>query len=474
MNTVYFQQGYRSGVWNHKAPIMIPRRQAELKIPSIAPSSPPNGIGSNQVSKLSKALFGDHRLTTVHRFDPTIVGDLIYTEGISDSKVAGIWNEDNTQGDTTLKANLSPIIRDFAVDGQLGAITNPTRGNGIHVKAKGPQIENLLLFNIAGPSLVIDGYQIFGINNAGWSSIYDQTITYAKNITSFYCQNGPQINDGDVQLEDIDSIGAGPGYGLQVNGSGTIIKGSHIFGHNIAADIANITFATEAYWEAAEIGLYVRNQAHGSRFQGIFTGPGTCFGYNIKCECNGVIFDNITGTVAPPTAAHPSSIGLDLLNGSVHCFATNLAFFLVRNNTSSDTANYLKGGTAIRAGGYGHKISWRGGWNEVMSAAKGFEASGNLQGCDWDVTGTFQGGTVFDLTNAVNLATTSVADGHGAPITGQGNRAIIRWQGTPQYPIKFPGGGIVYNLTPENEVIVRGKKMLTGQFLDSNYDIQGP
>jgi hypothetical protein len=197
--SVYLPGGYRSGISDFTAPIQLVRQQTTIKVPSLKTS---------QKSTIAGPLYGENMLTTVFRFSSTIHNDsLINTEGYSDDNVGGYWNENNTKPPgSSAKSFLCPILRDFAVDGQLGDLTNMFRAGRIHIKAIGAQLNNLLLFNIPGTAITIDAVDRSlddDRNPLGWVSLYDRVQTTLSNICVSSSLGGIVIKDSGVKLSQI-------------------------------------------------------------------------------------------------------------------------------------------------------------------------------------------------------------------------------------------------------------------------------
>lgn len=258
-------------------------------------------------------LYGDDENATVLRFDPSVTGALIKTEEFGLGTLEAYWNADPNNG------MFAPEISNLIITGRSGQQTasTPFRADGIQVEAINPKLHNLMLYEIPGVGIRLKRP---GVGTPNRTGILETEVTHRiKNIFCQECQGGMIVesSSGDCQIDGFSSL-ANWGNGLEVYGSGTSIRRSHIWGHQsdgIAGFLnANDLRIEDAYWEAAWIGADLACSV--SLIKNIYTGPGTCWHRNMRIQGNGNTVMGLMGNVRAEDGTWPDIAGLEFLNNT--------------------------------------------------------------------------------------------------------------------------------------------------------------
>lgn len=197
---------YGIGVTNVASRIIVARQRSEYSVIGGA-------LANHQPSYLGGSLTGASKLESVLRFPASITNSFVMTDGYDDANISGRWLQNNTIGNTALRAYLSPRFRDFTIDGEWGAldpVANGYRCDAIRAKSAGALFESLLFFNIPGYAIVLKA--VDSTAAAGFPSIFDDLRNIISNVTVKHSwggvvvyQDGTQI-DG-LQLHDVYGVG---------------------------------------------------------------------------------------------------------------------------------------------------------------------------------------------------------------------------------------------------------------------------
>lgn len=299
---------------NQDATIVIPRQSATVQTPG-----PWQMNDKSQPQRPGGLLAGKGVTQTVYVFDPSVKDALIKTEGFGTGKVGRYWNQNNTDGDKSLKCNLLSIARDFTVDGRaefrpypMGPAPGwpqppakdihgqdyPWRADGVCMQGSGNRAERLRLFNIPGTGLVI---RSGAGSQAGFYGLWDECYTIVDDVRVTQAINGVDIAITDAKLSRlwVDNV-AKEGAILDLNGG--YLNTDHICGADVGCRIKSEIHATDCYHESARIGTIIEAGAHGCDFKGLNIGPGTCtefgvqvFSNNNDIDCSGGVRKGAVG-----------------------------------------------------------------------------------------------------------------------------------------------------------------------------------
>lgn len=301
-------------------PIVIPRQVSEGTLPGPWQMNDPT-----QPQKHAGSLGGKSMFDTVYVFDKSVTGQLIKTEGFGSGKVGNYWNQNNTAGDTSLRAFLCGYAHDFTVDGRaefrpypfaytphwpppdIHGPDMPQRADGVCMQGAGNRAARLRLFNIPGTALVMrpgTGTQ------AAFLGAWDmQGVTRVDDVSVAQAINGIDIRVGDAKLSNlwVDNVAK---VGLTLDISGGKLDTDHICGADIACRVLSYFCGSNLYHESARIGTAIEENAHGCDIDKMDIGPGTCreFGIIVKSNGNDI---KLRGGVGDPTKTHTQVIGLD-------------------------------------------------------------------------------------------------------------------------------------------------------------------
>ena len=216
----------------HTKTLVIPRQSATVVTPG-----PWQMNDKSQPQRPGGILAGKGVTQTVYVFDPSVKDALIKTEDFGTGKVGRYWNQNNTDGDKSLKCNLLSVARDFTVDGRaefrpypmepapgwpqppakdLHGPDYPFRADGLRMQGSGMRAERLRLFNIPGTGLVM---RSGGGSQAGFYGLWDECYTIVDDVRVTQAINGVDISCGDAKLSRlwVDNV-AKEGAILDLNG----------------------------------------------------------------------------------------------------------------------------------------------------------------------------------------------------------------------------------------------------------------
>lgn len=401
--------------------LVIPRQSAEVVTPGpwqMADKSQPQRPGGH--------LIGKGITQTVLVFDPSITGQLIKTEGYGDGKVGRYWNQNNTDGDKSLRSTLSSIARDFTVDGRaefrpypmgpavgwpqppakdLHGQDMPWRADGLCMQGSGNRAEHLRFKNIAGTALIMRP----GVGTqAGFFGLWDDNYPIIDDINVKQAINGVDISLVDAKISRliVENV-AKEGAILDLNGG--YLNTDHICGADVGCRVKSEINASNCYHESARIGTLIEPQAHGCEFDGLNIGPGTCTQYGIQAFSSGNRI-KFRGTVGNPNGKHAQVVGL----------------------YSTGDNNTYDGGFRVENGDVGVRLEGNAGELKLV---------------------TFQpnGGTALEITKPINNWRISIrVQGYKNPVAlnikamGTGNKIeIISTGETPSIVGKIPPGNEV-------------------------------
>jgi hypothetical protein len=440
------QKAIPAGVYDIGQTTVIPRQRKIPLARDKSKSGVPAPYNAKEVSQPGGWLRGEDRFGTVLRFAPTIKGALIQTEDFGTGRVGAFWNDENTQGDTKLQANICSMASNFTVDGRaeirsypwaytefspkpdVHGPDHPVRADGLRAQGNGFIGERLRFFQIPGTALVLKGG---GGKQAGAFGIYDSHINELHSVWVAAAINGIVVESSDSKLHAIYITGI-VRDGLTISGPGTVVDVDHVYGADRAVVVTQPAEFHAVYHEAARIGTHILGNAHGTRIDGLNIGPGTCWERGVKIETHGNTITGLTGTVRAETAAHPDIAGVEIMPR------------LVNQVIQGDLTIDGDGSEGVILRGHRHKIDLKGGWNKRANATFVRVAEG-VTGCTVELRGWGDGGTVLDL----------AASGLDR-VNGQGNEFKVKWSGTAKRVI-YPGGGATYNLAPGTQLWIDGR-----------------
>jgi hypothetical protein len=435
-----------AGVYDHNKTLVIPRQRILPRAGNRIETGVPAPYLGKQPSQPGGWLRGEDRYGTVLRFAPNVRGALIQTEDYGNDRVGAFWNDANTQGDTKLRANICSMVSDLAIDGRAEVRPYPwdylerapkpdlhgpdyqPRADGLCVQGNGFCGERLRFFQIPGTAIQLkSGHG----GQGGAFGIFDNGLSVLNEITINSALNGIVVDAGDSKLHGIYISGI-VHDGLTMNGPGSVVDVDHICGADRAAVVIQQAEFHTVYHEAARIGTDIMPTAHGTRFDGLNIGPGTCWERGVKIQAHGCTINGLHGTVKAESAEHPNIAGVEIMPRLVnHVIAGELV-------VDGD------GSTALILRGHRGKVDLKGGWNKHATATFVRVAEG-ITGSTVELRGAGDGGTVLDL-SASNLD----------HVDGLGNEFKIKWSGNAKRVI-YPGGGSNYNLAPGNQLWIDGR-----------------
>lgn len=440
-----------AGVYDFNRTIIIPRQRRLPRASNKAESGVPAPYMAKSVSQPGGWLRGEDRFGTVLRFAPNVRGAFIETEDYGDVHVGGRWNDGNTQGDTSLRANLCSMASNFTVDGKAEIRPYPwgytewhkkpdphgpdflIRADGLCVQGNGFIGENLGFFQIPGTALRLKEGRA---QQAGAFGIYDQQNDMLNGIWISSAVNGIIVDAGDSKLHGI-YIGGIIRDGLTINGPGSIVELDHICGADRAAVVTVLAEFHTVYHEAARIGTDIMPTAHGTRIDGINIGPGTCWERGIKIQAHGCTISGLHGTVRAQDATHPDIAGIEIMPR------------LVNEVIKGALVIAGDGSKGVILRGHRNKIDLNGGWNQPSDATF-VRVDEAVTGCTVELRGAGDNGAVLDFSN-------SKLD----QVDGKGNEFKIKWSGSAKRVI-YPGGGDKYNLAAGTHLWIDGRLQKAG------------
>ncbi len=392
---------------------------------------------------------------TVLRFATSVTDAFIETENYGLPIAGTFWNDNNTQGDTDLRASLAATIEKLTIDGRALLHPYPYAYNttppdlygpdyvplcdGIHVQGS-HLIRDVHLFQIPGTAIHTKG----GNGSQGGAyGIYDSVAPKIQNTSIFSAHYGMIIETGDSKVTDC-TITQVVKDGIVVNsgGSGSKFNEIHVVGADRGMVCNSQIEATTIYIEAARIGTLLAAAAggnpgaHGTTIQGLNIGPATCWGRAASVQANGCKIYNIRGTVRAEDGTYTDIAGAEVGSG---CLNTEITGQLaIEVNDTDDTTS--KG--VIYEGDLGY-VKLTGGWNGTTGATF-VKVPSTITGNTFDIQGIGDGGTVLDFTDSDLDAD-----------NGLGNEFNVRWSGSAT-KVRYPGGGTVYNLAAGNRLWING------------------
>jgi hypothetical protein len=440
-----------AGVYDFNQTLVIPRQRILPRVSNKAETGVPAPYLAKQTSQPGGWLRGEDRFGTVLRFAPNVKGCLIQTEDYGTGRAGGFWNDANTQGDASLRANLCVMASDFTVDGRaeirpypsghpdwaptpdLHGPDFPFRADGLCVQGSGFCLERLRFYQIPGTAVRLKGGRG---KQAGAYGIYDTLVGELNNIYVTLALGGIVVEAGDTKLHAI-YITQVVRDGLTMSGPGSVVDVDHICGADRAVVVTQQAEFHTAYHEAARIGTHILAEASGTRIDGLNIGPGTCWERGVKIEAHGCTVTGLFGTVMAESAAHPDIAGIEILPRLVNVMIEGA---LVVDGDGSE---------ALILRGHRNKIDLKGGWSKRANATF-VRVAEAITGSTVELRGAGDGGTVLDL------ATSNLDH-----VDGKGNEFKIKWSGTAKRVI-YPGGGAIYNLAPGNQLWIDGHLQSAG------------
>lgn len=441
-----------AGVFDFNQTLVIPRQRRLPRESNKAETGVPAPYLGKERSQPGGWLRGEDRYGSVLRFSPNVRGALIQTEDYGDARVGGFWNDANTQGDTKLRANICSMASDLVIDGRAEIRPYPWdypegapkpdlhgpdyahRADGLCAQGNGFFGERLRFFQIPGTALRLKGGRG---GQAGAFGIFDNGLNMLNEITINSAVNGIVVDSGDSKLHGIYISGI-VRDGLTMNGPGSVVELDHICGADRAAVVIQEAEFHTAYHEAARIGTDIMPTAHGTRFDGLNFGPGTCWERGVKIQAHGCTINGLHGMVRAESAAHPDIAGVEIMPR------------LVNQSITGEMVVDGDGSTALILRGHRGKIDLKGGWNKRANATF-VRVAEAVTGSTVELRGAGDGGTVLDL-SASNLDR----------VDGQGNEFKIKWSGTAKRVI-YPGGGTSYNLATGTQLWIDGRLQSAGK-----------
>lgn len=413
---------FTTGVQVRASGDVIRRQRSRPQVP------PP--YGGFQLSMPADIFSGSDQFGTVLRY-PTATGQLIRTEDYN-TGVSLYWNDDNKQGDTSLRSVLCPYVHDFTFDGNAQLETYPFGVSGIHgtgavfradglcMQGSGMRIERVHAHDVPGTAFKLLGGSG---TQAGQFGIYDGLETRMRNCSVLRAMNGVYCGVGDARLEHLNIVNV-VSDGLTLAAAGAEVSDVHAFGADRACVITAACKISNSYLEAARIGTDIQ-VSEGVRISGLDIGPGTCWYRGVLVSGANHRITDITNYV---TGVTTDVAGVELAEFSSQCLVTG-------------TISAFGSSRAVKVQGDRHTISLEGG-GAVGPNARMVEVTGLLNRSEIKVRGYLDGSAV-----AVDLSAW----------TGFGLKVEIWWDGSSgTRPILYPGGGTSFNLqtTPNvgNEV----------------------
>lgn len=408
----------------------------------------PPSYGASSNSLPGEYLHGEDTGGTVIVCDPSMTGPLIQTEFFDDTDdgIAGnAWNDDNTAGNTALRANLCAAASDFTLDGQaqirnypytyissppdLHGPDLPYRADGLCVMGMGFVGARLRFFQIPGSCIRLYQCSTNGGGQAGAFGIYDAPPPALYSIWMESAMYGCVNNSGDTTLFDLQ----GGGFvkdGIVMNGSGSRLIDSHIDGADRSLVCTLPCEIRDCYMEAARIGTDVEGTAYNTQISGMNIGPGTCTYRGVRIGAHGTMMSGLFGTVGGGSDV----AGAEVLTGIVHwkCWGS-----LSLSGTTS------KG--LIQRGSRG-STDLGGGWNTTLSSAVMVSVAENTFGCESTVRAAISGGCLFDLSATTLNSVNGKGNVYNA-LCDLSNGAVA---------FKYPTGSNTFNLAPGNKVVLNG------------------
>jgi hypothetical protein len=448
---------YTVGVHDISSTITIERQRRELGVPQ----GPTTG---NTVCYPAGALSGEDQIGTVLKFSPTITGALITTEKYNDGTIIAYWNHDGTCSSEGFYSLLCPLFEDFTIEGQADLLPyqryihslnpHPFVADGIRVQGTSARIQNVSISQVRGTAINLLGANAHA--QCGNFGTFEQAFHRVSNIWINNCFRGIELSSGDDKLSDI-WIGLAIEVGILNRSPGMVLNTCHIQGSDIGFLAMTESEINDAYIEACRIGTYIygstgleygTGSAHGTRINGLNTGPGTCWGRNVLVEAHSVKINNLHGMVGQYSDEFPDNAGIEYIYGDDCDLRGSL--------------NPLKNCRAIIHRGNRSHVDMTVAWNHTDGSPTAI-VLGNIsgvgtQGSEIIIRGHGKNGVGFDFTDSA-LDTTN----------GAGNEFKLVWEPgdltditIPTTPAIYPGGDIYYNLAPGTSFWINGELQRTG------------
>ncbi len=422
-----------AGVKNYSATVVIPQHSGESVPPPFQATEPQIPAGT---------LVGKGDTQSVLRFAASVTGQLIKTEGYGEGHVGGWWNNNNRDGDLTLRSVLRPCFSGFAVDGQADFRSYPYavsgahgqhfvwRADGLCIQAAGFSGDHLRLFQIPGTAIVLRGANMSG--QSGAPSIFDGFKPRLDYITISQAINGIDNSVGDSRLAHINITGVVKD-GLILSGPGTHVTDCHVYGATRSCVISTAVVVNDCYFEAARVGTHILAGSQFTRIDGLDFGPGTCWYRGLLIESNSVDITGLRGQTAGVKEGNTDIAGVELTT--------------LRSNVNVEGQILVStGAIGIIVRGTRNRIKVDAGWgtNPQGIAVKVAEAVKQTQ---IECSGGGTGGTMLDLSES-------------ALDKWSGNGNVFRvyppsWGGA-SVPVVYPGGGTKFKLAAGTEVWIDG------------------
>lgn len=435
----YAQRFYGEGVHEITSTLVIPQKHTGMGLVKIPPP-----LTTTSDSLPSGHIFGKDWASSVLLFDNSITDYFIKTEYYGTDAAGRFWNNNNLGGNTFQRTSLAGSMANIAVIGkaQLHAYpysynTTPPdiygpdfifKSDGLCIQAPGFRGNYLRFSQIPGTAIRLK--QATGTQDGNYNA-YDSDFSMMDWIKINSSMYGIVDETTDGKWDHIFISGVvKDGF---TGGNSTNLTNSHIYGADRSLVCAGKLEGENLYCEAARIGTHVTSQAFGTKIRGLNIGPGTCTSRGILVDTHGVEITGINNIVRAEDATYPDVAGLELSSGVLNGVFQGA---LEINGTS----------TGFKIRGHRHRINMDGGAWGTSANGRLVEVLEASTRCDIDIKGNIVGGVALDLTSS-NLNN----------INGKGNKFNIRVDCTGgAIPIKYPGGGSVYNLAPGNELFIDG------------------
>lgn len=435
---------YPEGVHLIPSTLTIPRQRTNMGL-----GVPANVLyPTSGYSLPASCIRGRDRYGTVLKFAEGITGALIETEGYGSGKTS-TWNQNNTDGDRSLLSIMCPLIQDLTIDGSAAIRPYPNApaegwpqpplpdyngpdfipvASGIRVRAESPTISNVGMFNIPGTGIVLTSVES---SSGGPFSIYE--LTGAKvldNIQIAQSHTGIDLTAvGDLKISNI-FLNNLCKDGL-LNGNACYLDTCHIQGCDRGYVAAAACRVTDAYIESCRIGTYIPAGADEVRINGLDIGPGTCYYRGVQCLANYFTLLNLGGAVKAEDDTYPDIAGVEINSGGENTVSGILSIH------GTSTGLLLNGGDT-------NNIDLQ---LSLFSACKGVEVTAALTKSHIKLRLYGSAGIGLDLTSST-LNTTN----------GLGNIfELFTVDVGSMTPIKYPGGGTVFNLAEGSKVYINGE-----------------
>lgn len=306
------------GVHYEYSTLVIPQHSDSTVLPGPWQMSDPT-----QDQRRAGSVAGVSQFETIFVFDETVTGHYIKTQYYGTGLAGTYWNQNNTDGDTNLKAVLCAHAHDFAIFGaaefrpypmtyneswtepDVHGPDMPYVANGISMQGSGNRVERVRLFNIPGTGVIMrpgTGSQ------AGFYGMWDEAYTILNDVRVTQAINGIDVSNTDAKIRGlyVDNVSQ-KGAILDLNGG--YLSDAHICGADIGLDVISELHASEIYVESARIGTHLRSNAHGCSLHDLNIGPGTCRETGLLIESNGNDV-RVIGGVGYPGYEHDPATGV--------------------------------------------------------------------------------------------------------------------------------------------------------------------